>query len=98
MAGGQFFAGRAAAAADGVARFAGCPAGALHARTVAGHSEPYSPNAALQKKIEKSLDELAEAAKEAAKYLEQKTEELKAVRTGPLAGTKAELTKLWPRA
>jgi len=59
--------------------------------------EPYSPNAALQKKIEKSLNELAEAAKEAAKYLEQKTEELKAVRVGPLADTKAELAKIRPR-
>ena len=35
MAGGQFFAGRAAAAEDGAARFAGSIADALHARTVA---------------------------------------------------------------
>jgi len=59
--------------------------------------EPYSPHVALQKKTEKALLDLAEAAKEAGKYLEQKAEELKAVRAGPLADTKAELARLRPR-
>jgi len=59
--------------------------------------EPYSPHTAMQRKIERALQECADAAKEVAKHLEQKSEELKAVKTGPLAETKAELAKMRPR-
>jgi len=59
--------------------------------------EAYSQHNALQKAIEAELKSLSEAGRETAKYLETKVEELKQVRTGPLADTKAELLKLKPR-
>jgi len=70
--------------------------------TVAGNQgtvylEAYTQHNALQKTMEAELKTLFEAGKDTAKYLETKVEELKAVRSGPLADTKAELLKLKPR-
>eukprot|EP00930_Biecheleria_cincta_P023467 TRINITY_DN1695_c0_g1_i1.p1 TRINITY_DN1695_c0_g1~~TRINITY_DN1695_c0_g1_i1.p1 ORF type:complete len:2092 (+),score=696.54 TRINITY_DN1695_c0_g1_i1:73-6276(+) len=70
--------------------------------TVAGNQgsvylEVYTPYKALQKGVDQAVKELMEASKEAIKYLDTKAEELKAVRTGPLAETKAELLKLKPQ-
>lgn len=70
--------------------------------TVAGNQgsvylEAYTPRAALQKSVEQAVKELMDAAKEATKYLDTKAEELKAVRSGPLSETKAELQKMKPR-
>jgi hypothetical protein len=59
--------------------------------------EPYSPFAACQKVVELRLKQLAESARDVGKYIEQKGEELKSVRTGPLADTKNELLQMRPR-
>jgi len=59
--------------------------------------ETYSPFKACVKKIERALQDLSDSAKDVSKYIDQKTEELKAVRTGPLSETKGELMKMRPR-
>ncbi|CAK0797248.1 unnamed protein product [Prorocentrum cordatum] len=59
--------------------------------------EPYSPFAACKKVVELRLKQLADKAREVGKYIEQKGEELKSVRTGPLAETKSELLQMRPR-
>lgn len=59
--------------------------------------ETYSSYAAFTKSVEAGLKELAEMVSATGKYIEQKTEELKSVRSGPLAETKAELMKLRPQ-
>jgi len=59
--------------------------------------EPYSPLTACQRKIERVIKECSDSSREATKYLEQKTEELKSVKTGPLAETKADLQTMKSR-
>eukprot|EP00930_Biecheleria_cincta_P023470 TRINITY_DN1695_c0_g4_i1.p1 TRINITY_DN1695_c0_g4~~TRINITY_DN1695_c0_g4_i1.p1 ORF type:complete len:2021 (+),score=568.23 TRINITY_DN1695_c0_g4_i1:448-6063(+) len=59
--------------------------------------EVYTTYVALQKTAEQNLKDLTEAAKETSKYLDTKVDELKGVRGGPLADTKAALLKLKPR-
>eukprot|EP00927_Polykrikos_kofoidii_P057623 TRINITY_DN5177_c0_g1_i6.p1 TRINITY_DN5177_c0_g1~~TRINITY_DN5177_c0_g1_i6.p1 ORF type:complete len:1988 (-),score=554.03 TRINITY_DN5177_c0_g1_i6:85-6048(-) len=59
--------------------------------------EPFTVYDASQKQIEMALQELDEYTKDTIKYIDQKAEELKQVRSGPLADTKAELLKLRPR-
>jgi len=59
--------------------------------------ETYSQFTASQKEIDSQLQELADTAKEALRYIESKTDELKSARLGPLAETKAELLKMRPR-
>jgi len=59
--------------------------------------EPYSPYAACERRVQRALHEVVQAINHTMKYLEQKVEELRGVRTGPLAETKAELSKLKPR-
>jgi len=59
--------------------------------------ETYSSYAAFTKSVEAALKELADAVSATGKYIEQKTEELKSVRNGPLAETKTELQKLRPQ-
>mmetsp|Transcript_22477 Transcript_22477/g.40102 ORF Transcript_22477/g.40102 Transcript_22477/m.40102 type:complete len:2032 (-) Transcript_22477:157-6252(-) len=59
--------------------------------------EPYSPYNAFQKATELELKSIAEATKDAIKYLDTKVEELKSVKSGPLSDTKLQLMKLKPR-
>jgi len=59
--------------------------------------EPYSGLVATKKQIDRVLQDLGETAREAGKYVEQKAEELRAVRSGPLADTRNELQKFRPR-
>lgn len=59
--------------------------------------ESFSPYAACQKRIERALQELGDATKEVSKYIEQKCDEMKSVRSGPLFDTRSELQKLRPR-
>eukprot|EP00931_Biecheleriopsis_adriatica_P025091 TRINITY_DN154_c0_g1_i6.p1 TRINITY_DN154_c0_g1~~TRINITY_DN154_c0_g1_i6.p1 ORF type:complete len:1521 (-),score=627.15 TRINITY_DN154_c0_g1_i6:106-4536(-) len=70
--------------------------------TVAGNQgtvylEPYSKQSAFQKTVEQEFKAVHEACRDTTKYLESKVDELKAVRTGPLAETKSELLKLKSR-
>eukprot|EP00927_Polykrikos_kofoidii_P001028 TRINITY_DN10374_c0_g1_i1.p1 TRINITY_DN10374_c0_g1~~TRINITY_DN10374_c0_g1_i1.p1 ORF type:complete len:1956 (-),score=521.59 TRINITY_DN10374_c0_g1_i1:151-5910(-) len=59
--------------------------------------QPYSAYAALQKQIEKALTEVEDSTREALKYIDQKLEDLKSVRPGSLAETRAELQRMRPR-
>jgi len=59
--------------------------------------EPFSPHTACQKNIEKALADLFEDISNASRYIEQKYDELKMSRQGPLADTKNELLGMKPR-
>jgi len=59
--------------------------------------QAYSANEAGQQQIDKTLQKLKESATECLAYLDQKHEELRTVRTGPLAETKSDLQKMKPR-
>jgi len=59
--------------------------------------EPYSPYTASEKHVERALQEMTEAINEAMRHVDKKAEELRGVKSGPLAETKAELVKLKPR-
>ena len=70
--------------------------------TVAGNQgtvflENYTAYAAFQKGLEQDLKNLQDQIKEVVKYLDDKVEELRKVREGPLFQTKGELSKLKPR-
>eukprot|EP00928_Gymnodinium_smaydae_P033903 TRINITY_DN2414_c3_g1_i1.p1 TRINITY_DN2414_c3_g1~~TRINITY_DN2414_c3_g1_i1.p1 ORF type:complete len:2011 (-),score=734.13 TRINITY_DN2414_c3_g1_i1:159-5468(-) len=70
--------------------------------TIAGNQgtvylAPYSALQASQKSIDKAIGETVEAAKDAGRHIDTKADELKAIRTGPLAETKSELLKLRPK-
>ena len=56
--------------------------------------EPYSAYNGFVKGVDSSMNELLDAVIEATEYIEQKSDELKAVRTGPLAKTKSELLEM----
>jgi len=59
--------------------------------------EPYSPHAACEKRIEHAIQELSQAVSQTLRHIEQKVEELRGVKGGPLAETKVEMAKLKPR-
>mmetsp|Transcript_87908 Transcript_87908/g.152330 ORF Transcript_87908/g.152330 Transcript_87908/m.152330 type:complete len:1964 (-) Transcript_87908:239-6130(-) len=59
--------------------------------------ETFSAHAQISQKIEGALKELQDELGKTTKHIENKVEELKAVRTGPLAETKTELTTMKPR-
>jgi hypothetical protein len=70
--------------------------------TIAGNQgtvylEAYSPWTACEKRVERAVQEMFEQVGSTARYVDLKAEELRSVKSGPLADTKAELVKLKPR-
>merc|ERR1712048_1147950 len=59
--------------------------------------ETYSSYNAFTKQLEGALKELQDAVGATSKYIDQKSEELKSVRSGPLAKTKSELLEMKPK-
>jgi len=59
--------------------------------------QAYTPYSACEMRVERALEDMTQAIVQTTQYFQQKTDELKAVRGGPLADTKAELFKLKPR-
>merc|ERR1712232_1479984 len=59
--------------------------------------EAYSALTATKKKVDAAIRDLYEATRDAGKHIEQKSQELNSVGTGPLADARAEIVKLKPR-
>eukprot|EP00927_Polykrikos_kofoidii_P033786 TRINITY_DN2862_c0_g2_i1.p1 TRINITY_DN2862_c0_g2~~TRINITY_DN2862_c0_g2_i1.p1 ORF type:complete len:884 (-),score=211.54 TRINITY_DN2862_c0_g2_i1:94-2532(-) len=61
------------------------------------YMEPHSAYDGQRLSVDKALREVSDVAKETLKYIDDKVDELKAVRSGPLATTKTDLANMKPK-